>query len=62
SCSLSGPGTSDSATAVSGSIASRNKTTAAITGQSTYTLTCQTTATPIRTSVNVLLIPNSIEI
>lgn len=62
SCALSGPGTSDSATAVSGSIAPRNKTTAAITGQSTYTLTCQTAATPISTSVNVMLIPIQIEI
>ncbi|OGC93347.1 hypothetical protein A2389_02695 [Candidatus Adlerbacteria bacterium RIFOXYB1_FULL_48_10] len=62
SCSLVGPGTTDAATAVSGSISSRNKTTAAITGQSTYTLTCQTDATPISTSVNVLLIPNTIEI
>ena len=62
SCSLSGPGTTDSATAVSGSIASRDKTTAAITGQSTYTLTCQTELTPVSTSVTVLLIPNTIEI
>ncbi len=62
SCSLSGPGTTDAATAVDGTIASRNKTTAPITGQGTYTLTCETAATPISTSVNVSLIPNTIEI
>lgn len=62
SCSLAGPGTTDAATAVSGSISSRNKTTAAVTGQSIYTLTCQTEATPISTSVNVSLIPIQIEI
>jgi hypothetical protein len=63
SCSLSGPSTSASATADSdGTITSHQTTSGAVTGQSTYTLTCQSSSGAISTSVTVNLIPNTIEI
>ena len=62
SCTLSGPGTSVTVAATGGAISSQNTTTAPITGQSTYTLTCQTAAGSVSTSVNVSLIPVEIEI
>lgn len=67
SCTLSGPSVSASATAdASGNVASsaspRQTTTAAINGSSTYTLTCQTAAGPVNSSVNVAPIPVQIEI
>ncbi len=67
SCTLNGPGTVDGpVTATGGNIASqsspRQKGTAAITGQSTYTLTCQTSGGPKTASVVVNLVPVEIEL
>ncbi len=63
SCSLSGPNTSASATAdADGTITTRQTTSGAVTGQSTYTLTCQSAGGLVSTSVTVNLIPNTIEI
>lgn len=67
SCTLVGPGVSASATAdASGNVASsgspRQNSTGAISGSSTYTLTCQTAGGPVNSSVNVSPIPVQIEI
>ncbi len=67
SCTLVGPGVSTSATADdNGNVASpespRQTSTGAINGSSTYTLTCQTAAGPINSSVTVSPIPVQIEI
>lgn len=62
SCTLVGPGVSAQATAVSGTVSPRNTTTPGITGQSTYTLTCQTAGNPVSTSVQVNVIPTEQEI
>ncbi|MBY0473210.1 hypothetical protein K2Q00_02920 [Patescibacteria group bacterium] len=64
SCSISGPGTSVGPVAAdsNGYLAPRTTTTAVITGESTYTLTCQTLGSAVSASVRVILIPAQIEI
>lgn len=63
SCALTGPGINVSKTAnASGTITQQVTSTGAITGQSIYTLTCQSTSGQVSSSVTVNLIPSEQEI
>jgi len=64
SCQLTGPGISPPAVNadINGNIGPQTTSTGAITGQSTFTLSCQTSDGPVSTSVNVSLVPSEIEI